>query len=42
LTTLGAFFADEVAESFSAPQYIPYPKTAYADGPLNPYLDNEP
>ena len=40
LTTLGCFFADEVAESFAAPQYIPFPRSAYADGPLNPYVDN--
>ena len=42
LTTLGTFFADEVAESFNAPPYIPNPRSAYADGPLNPYEDNEP
>lgn len=42
LTRLGAFFADEVVEGFAAPQYIPYPRAAYADGPLNPYLNNEP
>jgi oxygen-independent coproporphyrinogen-3 oxidase len=42
LTTLGAFFADEVCESFSAPQYIPYPRSLYAEGPLNPYVDNQP
>jgi oxygen-independent coproporphyrinogen-3 oxidase len=42
LTTLGAFFADEVVEAFGAARYIPYPRSAYADGPLNPYLDNEP
>jgi oxygen-independent coproporphyrinogen-3 oxidase len=38
LTPLGAFFADEVATSFAAPAYLPYPRAAYADGPLNPYL----
>jgi oxygen-independent coproporphyrinogen-3 oxidase len=42
LTRLGAFFADEVVESFSAPQFIPYPRSAYREGPLNPYLNNEP
>jgi oxygen-independent coproporphyrinogen-3 oxidase len=42
LTTLGAFFADEVCETFSAPQHIPFPRSAYAEGPLNPYVDNEP
>jgi oxygen-independent coproporphyrinogen-3 oxidase len=42
LTPLGTFFADEVAEQFNAPPYIPYPRSAYADGPLNPYEDNEP
>lgn len=42
LTKLGGFFADEVVETFSAPQYIPYPRSAYAEGPLNPYVDNQP
>jgi oxygen-independent coproporphyrinogen-3 oxidase len=37
LTPLGAFFADEVATSFAAPEYLPFPPGAYADGPLNPY-----
>jgi oxygen-independent coproporphyrinogen-3 oxidase len=37
LTPLGAFFADEVATSFAAPEYLPFPRSAYADGPLNPY-----
>lgn len=41
LTPLGAFFADEVCESFSAAPYLPYPRSAYAEGPLNPYRDNE-
>jgi oxygen-independent coproporphyrinogen-3 oxidase len=42
LTRLGAFFADEVVEGFAAPPYIPYPRKAYAEGPLNPYWNNEP
>ncbi len=42
LTRLGCFFADEVVEAFAAPQYIPYPRSAYAEGPLNPYVDNMP
>ena len=42
LTPLGTFFADEVAEQFNAPQYKPYPRDAYAEGPLNPYLDCDP
>jgi oxygen-independent coproporphyrinogen-3 oxidase len=42
LTKLGGFFADDVVETFSAPPYIPYPRSAYAEGPLNPYLDNQP
>jgi oxygen-independent coproporphyrinogen III oxidase len=39
---LGAFFADEVAQQFRSDDYIPYPREAYADGPLNPYLDTDP
>ena len=42
LTTLGKFFADEVVECFSAPQYIPFPRSEYAEGPLNPYLHCDP
>lgn len=42
VTTLGAFFADEVVQQFQHPQYMAYPRSAYEDGPLNPYVDNEP
>ncbi len=42
LTPLGTFFADEVAEQFHDPRYIPFPRSAYADGPLNPYLNCDP
>jgi oxygen-independent coproporphyrinogen-3 oxidase len=42
LTTLGAFFADEVAEQFNEKAYIPFPQADYADGPLNPYNDGNP
>ena len=42
VTKLGAFFADEVAEQFSHPDYIPFPREAYAHGPLYPYEDCEP
>jgi len=42
LTTLGSFFADEVVEGFAAPDHIPFPRNAYRDGPLNPYVDNSP
>lgn len=37
LTKLGAFFADEIAESFHSPDYIPFPPSEYSNGPLNPY-----
>lgn len=40
LTPLGAFFADEVAEQFCHPRYLPFPRSAYAAGPLNPYDDD--
>jgi oxygen-independent coproporphyrinogen-3 oxidase len=40
LTSLGAFFADEVAEQFCHPSYLPYPSASYGDGPLNPYNNN--
>ena len=41
LTPLGAFFADEIAQQFHHPDFIPYPKDDYLDGPLNPYLNQE-
>ncbi|MBL7084280.1 MAG: coproporphyrinogen III oxidase family protein [Candidatus Aminicenantes bacterium] len=39
LTTLGAFFADEVVEQFHQRPYIPFPKETYTEGPFNPYLN---
>ena len=41
LTPLGAFFADEVAQQFHDADFIPYPRSEYAEGPLNPYLNTE-
>ncbi len=41
LTPLGAFFADEVAQQFHHPDFMPFPRSAYADGPLNPFRDTE-
>lgn len=41
LTRLGAFFADEVAQQFHHPDYIPFPRLDYAEGPLNPYRHTE-
>ncbi len=41
-TNLGSFFADEVCHQFHHPQYIPFPKSAYSNGPLNPYNDPRP
>lgn len=37
-TKLGAFFADEVAQQFHHPDYIPFPRDQYEEGVLNPYL----
>ena len=42
LTDMGCFFADEVVQQFHAPRFIPYPRSDYAEGPLNPYLDTQP
>jgi oxygen-independent coproporphyrinogen-3 oxidase len=41
LTPLGAFFADEVAQQFHHPDCMPFPRSAYAEGPLNPYRNTE-
>jgi len=42
LTPMGAFFADEVCHQFQSPRFMAFPRSAYTDGPLNPYADNEP
>ncbi|MFO1430426.1 MAG: coproporphyrinogen-III oxidase family protein [Candidatus Competibacteraceae bacterium] len=42
LTELGAFFADEVAEQFNHPDYIPYPRSDYCQGELYPYDGCDP
>ncbi len=42
LTTHGRFFADEVCQQFHHPDHMPFPPTAYAAGPLNPYNDQQP
>ena len=39
VTPLGAFFADEVAQQFHSTDFVPYPREDYAEGPLNPYLN---
>lgn len=39
LTERGRFFADEVVIQFYHPDYMPFPKSAYIDGELNPYHD---
>lgn len=40
LTELGAFVADEVVEQFNSNEFMPFPRDAYAKGPLYPYADN--
>jgi oxygen-independent coproporphyrinogen-3 oxidase len=42
LTNRGTFFADEICQQFHHPDYMPYPKMAYASGDLNPYDDTAP
>lgn len=42
LTKLGAFFADEVAQQFQSPNYMPYPPDHYEQGPLHPWSDCAP
>lgn len=42
LTKLGAFFADEVAQQFQHPDYMPYPAEHYDRGPLHPWNDCMP
>jgi len=40
LTPLGRFFADEIAQQFHEPAYVPFPEDAFSDGALNPYRDS--
>ena len=40
LTELGAFVADEVVEQFNSVEFIPFERSRYAEGVLNPYLHN--
>jgi len=40
-TKTGRFFIDEITQSFYHPDFLPFPRDKYKDGPLNPYLDNE-
>lgn len=42
LTKLGAFFADEIAQQFQHPDYMPYPPDHYDRGPLHPWNDCMP
>jgi oxygen-independent coproporphyrinogen III oxidase len=39
LTRKGRFVADEVVQIFYAPEFVPFPREAYNEGSLNPYLD---
>lgn len=41
LTPLGKFLADEVVEQYNANEFQPFPRSNFAEGELNPYLDNE-
>ncbi len=41
LTEIGGFLADEVCEEYNSNFHKPFPRERYADGPLNPYKDNE-
>jgi oxygen-independent coproporphyrinogen-3 oxidase len=40
LTELGSFFADEVCQQFHHPDFMPFPRSAYARGKLYPYDDS--
>lgn len=40
LTPMGKFLADEVVEQYNAIEFQPFPRSNFAEGELNPYLDN--
>ncbi len=37
LTKKGAYYADEICQLFYLPEFIPFDKSLYNEGPLNPY-----
>ncbi len=39
-TKKGRFFIDEMTQLFYHPDYLPFKRECYKDGPLNPYTDN--
>jgi oxygen-independent coproporphyrinogen-3 oxidase len=42
LTELGRFFAGDISFQFYHPSQMPFPPSAFAQAPLNPYNDPEP
>lgn len=42
LTKLGCFFADEVAQQFHSPNFVPFSETSYEDAPLSPFKNITP
>jgi oxygen-independent coproporphyrinogen-3 oxidase len=42
LTELGRFFAGDISYQFYHPAQMPFPRAAFAEGPMNPYNDPEP
>jgi oxygen-independent coproporphyrinogen-3 oxidase len=40
LTARGRFFADEVITQFYHPSYLPFPRSSYAEGDLDPFSHN--
>lgn len=41
LTERGIFFADEVVTQFYHPAYLPFPRSSYAEGELNPFSHHQ-
>ena len=40
-TDWGAVFTHEIAQSFHDPRFLRFPRQAFEEGPLSPYVDNE-
>ena len=40
-TDWGAVFTHEIAQSFHDPRHLRFPRQAFDEGPLNPWVDNE-
>ena len=41
LTAMGSFWVNQVIQQFHHPDHLVFPRDVYAEGPLNPYVNNQ-